>query len=71
MEIESTATNMVILTSDGRGQPVSKDKNLGFQLKNLIDVESLAKSLDDEFVVSENAGTNLCNYIYYLGLENV
>lgn len=71
MEIESTASNMAILTLDGRAQTVSNNKNLGYRLENTIDIEALVKSLETEFVISHNAGTNLCNYIYYRGLENV
>lgn len=71
IEIETTASNQVILSSDGRGEPVSNDKTLGHQFNNPIDVEALGKSLGTEFLVSHNAGTYLCNYIYYRGLENI
>ena len=71
MEIESTASNQAILTSDGRGQPITNDKTLGYQFNNPIDVDALGKSLGDKFLVSHNAGTFLCNYIYYRGLENI
>ena len=60
-----TASNMVILTLDGRAQTVSNDKNLGYRLENTLDIKTLGK------FISCNAGTNLCNKIYYSGLENV
>lgn len=59
-----TASNIAILTLDGRAQTVSNDKNLGYRLENTIDIKTLGK------FISCNAGTNLCNYIYR-GLENV
>lgn len=71
MEIESTASNQLILASDGWGQQISNKRNLGHQFVNQIDVESLGKNLGSNFLVSHNAGTFLCNYIYYIGLENV
>ncbi|KAK8880612.1 hypothetical protein M9Y10_003294 [Tritrichomonas musculus] len=41
IEIETTASNQVILSSDGRGEPVSNDKTLEHQFNNPIDVEAL------------------------------
>jgi pyrrolidone-carboxylate peptidase len=54
-----------------RGEKVSGAFDLDYRLENPLDFDRLTAQLGDQFSVSTDAGTHICNYVYFLGLMHV
>lgn len=77
MVLESQAQNIMnFRIPDARGLapmnvPITHDLPPSENVENPLDVRSLVTSLSDQFKLSCNAGSYICNYAYFRALQNV
>ena len=70
MLLETQAINTLILSPNETAVPIDSTLSLDSILPNPFNVKDLQKSLSSQFSLSNDAGTYICNYIYYRGIQN-
>ena len=71
MTLETQAQNCLCFSSNEGDKTIDDTLSIESILVNPIDVKGLQKELYSQFSLSNDAGTYLCNYIYYRGLQNI
>jgi len=67
IDLENVARNYICDYKGLNGKIIESDKEEDQLIFSKFDLESIRKILsDDKIKVSQNAGTYLCNYVYYL-----
>ena len=69
MCLETQAKNTLVLPFEEK-RSITDQHSIKSQLHNPFNVKDLQKTLSSQFSLSNDAGTYICNYIYYRGIQN-